>query len=182
MVPRGIKKIALVLALGFQVALSGCGFYNYKAVLPDNIRKIYIPVFVNHSPQYNIEGLLTDMVIREFASEGKLVEGGYLTVVPTKEQADAELDGEIVQYMLEPAVVDDRGSVQEYRMRILLNLNFKDVHENKSIWAEQNKESKEKIFWKAHPAQGLPQTEQEAQLLAFKSLAKDMVSRTIWGW
>ena len=181
---RWNQGIGGVLCLFFIASFClSCG-YSAKALLPDYIRKIYIPVFVNRTLQYNIEGQLTDAVIREFASEGKLLEGGYLSVVSSKDQADAELSGEIVKYLLEPTVIDAKGAVQEYRMRLLINIALKDLKKDgKSIWAENNKESKERIFWKVVPTStARAQTEQETQEQAFKTLASSIVKRTIWGW
>ncbi len=159
----------------------GCG-YSYKAVLPEHIKRIYIPIFKNDTLQYNIEGVLTDTIVKQFVSQAKLIEGGYLTVVQNKSEADAELDGEIVQYILEPVLVDQKGSVQEYKMRLLLNLNFLDLINNNSLWSEQNYECKTKIFWKVAPTIGVPQTEQEVQLQVYQELAQEIVNRTIFGW
>lgn len=173
--------ILVLLAFFAGVEFIGCA-YSYKAALPEYIHKIYIPVFSNRTTRFNIEGLLTDAVIQEFTSKGQLVEGGYIVCVNRREEADAVLEGEIVNYILENSVVDDKGVVQEYRVRILVNLTLTDLKQGKVLWSDKNRESKQRIFWKAAPAAGVPQTVEEAESNVFKALSNDIVNRTLWGW
>ncbi len=81
--PIGIAVLVILL-------LSGCGytFVNVKAQLPPDIRKVYIPSFINPTGEPSLGAIMTDALVRDFMRSGALV--------PTKkEDADAELIGTI---------------------------------------------------------------------------------------
>ena len=60
---------------------------------------------------------------------------GRLRVVPV-EQADSILEGEIVGYQIDGAGFDRNQNVQAYHLRVVLNVTFRDVRQNKMLWQE----------------------------------------------
>jgi len=65
---RNAKALALS---GILVLLAGCGYHttgSSATKLPSDVHTIAIPAFINKTPQYKVEQLLTQAVVREFVS------------------------------------------------------------------------------------------------------------------
>ena len=63
-----MKAAHVLVAL---LLLSGCGYHTTGSTatkLPSDIHTIAIPAFINKTPQYKVEQLLTQAVVREFVS------------------------------------------------------------------------------------------------------------------
>jgi len=89
-----------------------------------------VPVFKNQTEVAGLETTITSAVISAFSS------GGRLRVVPV-EQADSILEGEIVGYQIDGAGFDRNANVQAYHLRVVLNVAFRDVRQNKLLWQEK---------------------------------------------
>lgn len=119
-----------LLALAAAVALlAGCG-YSFRGNLPEHIKTVAVPIFRNKTQEPAVENAITSAVVNAFVNSGRL------TVVPV-DQADAILDGEIVGYAIEPLSFDRRLNAREYRLRVTLNLQFRDVRKNTMLWREE---------------------------------------------
>lgn len=91
-------KLHLAL-LALLVASSGCGYHiaGHSAQLPENVRTITIPAFVNDTTTYRIEQLLTASVVREFATRTH-----YHILNDPSETADATLRGVVLSASSSP--------------------------------------------------------------------------------
>ncbi|HLF48182.1 MAG TPA: LptE family protein [Methylomirabilota bacterium] len=118
-----------LLALAAAAALlGGCG-YGVRGNLPDHIKTVAVPMFKNKTLQPAVENSITGAVINAF------VNSGTLKVVPV-DQADAILEGEITDYSIDALSFDRRLNVREYRLRVTLNIQFRDVTKNVLLWKE----------------------------------------------
>ena len=59
-----------------------------------------------------------------------------MKVVPI-DQADAILQGEVVAYSLEGLAFDQHANVQAYRLRLVLNVEFRDVKRSAMLWRQE---------------------------------------------
>jgi len=75
------------------VALAGCG-YSLRGNLPGHIRSVAVPVFTNRTSEPAVENILTQAVVQAFSTNGRLR-------VVKPEQADAILEGEVVDYQIQ---------------------------------------------------------------------------------
>ena len=151
-----------------------------KINIPENIKKITIPIFNNKTKKPGFEVEFTDIVKREFLKDGRL------EVVNTEKEADAILDVIITNYLNEPLQYDANNVVIQYRLKISVNIRLIDSKD------------KNKIYWKHDNIGGLTggtstyfvsgdtglniETEFEARRKVFEKLARDIVNRTIYGW
>jgi len=62
--------------------------------------------------------------------------GGRVRVVPLAE-ADAILEGEVVGYSLEGLAFDQSAIVRAYRLRLTLNVEFRDVKRSEMLWRQE---------------------------------------------
>ena len=107
---------------------TGCG-YSFRGNLPGHIKTVAVPIFKNRTEAPGLENTITSAVISAFSN------GGRLRVVPV-EQADSILEGEIVGYQIDGAGFDRNQNVQAYHLRVVLNVTFRDVRQNKMLWQE----------------------------------------------
>lgn len=100
--------------------LSGCVGYQLGSMLPDDIRTVCIPTFVNETDEPNIEIETTQATIREFQQDGSLQ-------VVACEEADAILEVVLKEYELEPISYEKNRetTAEEYRIWIKASYVFR---------------------------------------------------------
>lgn len=129
------QKVKIVLCAA--LLLHGCGYSlaGRGDFLPDYIKIVGIPTFMNLTDHPEIEEVFTDKVVEEFASRGKYV------VVPEELGADAVLVGKVTTFQLVPAVLEGGGEItsdQAARYTILVQAEvvFNDAVQDEEIWAD----------------------------------------------
>jgi outer membrane lipopolysaccharide assembly protein LptE/RlpB len=82
-----------LLCLTWSVAGAGCGYHTagHAVQLPENVKTIAVPAFVNETNTYRIEQMLTSSVVREFTTRTH-----YHILNDSGEAADATLRGTVV--------------------------------------------------------------------------------------
>jgi lipopolysaccharide assembly LptE-like protein len=125
----GRRPIGVAALLLLATLLGGCG-YTIGGNLPPNIKSVAVPVFKNLTQQPSIENVITAAVVNAF------VVGGRLKVVPV-EQADSLLEGEVTSYNVESIAFDSGINAQVFRLRVALNVQFRDVRNNTMLWRQE---------------------------------------------
>jgi outer membrane lipopolysaccharide assembly protein LptE/RlpB len=84
--------LALTGLMGL-LASTGCGYHTagHAVQLPENVKTIAVPAFINDTTTYRIEQLLTSSVVREFTTRTR-----YHILNDAGEAADATLRGTVV--------------------------------------------------------------------------------------
>ena len=79
--------------LTWTVASTSCGYHTagHAVQLPENVKTIAVPAFVNETSTYRIEQLLTSSVVREFTTRTH-----YQILNSAGDAADATLRGTVV--------------------------------------------------------------------------------------
>jgi hypothetical protein len=114
---RGLGIAGLAMLVGGIIG--GCG-YTVRGRLPSHIQTIGVPIFLNRTVEPDVEGLLTRAIVEAFSVNGRLR-------VVHPDDADAVLDGEIINYHVDSIAFDPRANVRQYRLYITLNLRLRDV-------------------------------------------------------
>jgi len=120
------RGLGLLLA---AVLLAGCG-YSTRGSLPDHIKTVAVPIFKNRTLEPEVKSAITSGVVNAFSS------GGRVKVVPIDE-ADAVLQGEVVGYSLDGLSFDTNANVRAYRLRLVLNVEFRDVRRSAMLWRQE---------------------------------------------
>ena len=110
------------------VALAGCG-YSLRGNLPGHIRSVAVPVFTNRTSEPAVENILTQAVVQAFSTNGRLR-------VVKPDQADAILEGEVVDYQILALAFDPRANIQQYRLVVTMNLRMRDVRSNTLLFEQ----------------------------------------------
>lgn len=109
--------------------LAGCG-YGTRGNLPEHIKTVAVPIFKNRTLEPGVDTAITSGVVNAFSS------GGRVRVVPL-EEADAILEGEVVAYSLDGLAFDRSANVRAYRLRVVLNVEFRDVRRSALLWRQE---------------------------------------------
>ena len=109
--------------MGCGYALAGRGSF-----LPDSIRTIGIPMFLNRTTVFNLETLLTQKV------RGELIGRGKYQILPQDTGVDAVLVGDVATVLITPASFNTQQLASRYTITIVANIQLRDVRENKVLW------------------------------------------------
>src|SRR5262245_51780926 len=116
MSPASIPTRALlaVLVAGLAVILPGCGYHlaGHGNTLPPEVHSVGIPVFVNRTSRPELEQRVTEAVIDEFSTRGRL------KILPGEEGAGTALRGTLYTYTTTPVVLNEQGRARRYEILI----------------------------------------------------------------
>ena len=81
------------------IAATGCGYHTagHATQLPENVKTIAVPAFVNTTSTYRIEQMLTAAVVREFTTRTH-----YHILNNSSDAADATLTGTVISTSASP--------------------------------------------------------------------------------
>jgi outer membrane lipopolysaccharide assembly protein LptE/RlpB len=87
------------------LATAACGYHTagHAVLIPDNVRSIAIPTFVNDTQTYKIEQMLTASVIREMTTRTH-----YRVVTTSSSDVDATLRGVVLATSSSPLTYDSQ--------------------------------------------------------------------------
>jgi hypothetical protein len=109
--------------MGCGYALAGRGSF-----LPDSIRTIGIPMFLNRTTVFNLETLLTEKVRAEFIGRGR-----YQTL-PESTGVDALLTGEVTSVQIVPSSFNTQQLATRYSIIMTARIELRDMKANKVLW------------------------------------------------
>jgi len=173
----------LVFAL-FLATLAGCG-YSTGSLLPSHLKTIYVDNFKNkidigkevtESTRYmlyrpGLENDVTDAVADRFVFDGNLK-------IAAEEDADLMLRGDLVNYRQEALRYDSNDNIEEYRIKITVDMELTDVASDKPMWREVGFTGESTYMTTGQFAT----SEDIAREEAIKDLARRIVERTVEGW
>ncbi len=116
-----LRMTAVVFLLCAPIVLPGCGYHTAGKgnILPDHVKTIAIPAFVNETQTYKLEQTLTGAVVREFTTRAN-----YRIVPNAEEDTDAILRGTVLSATTAPSTYDaNTGRVAS----VLVTVNMKVV-------------------------------------------------------
>jgi outer membrane lipopolysaccharide assembly protein LptE/RlpB len=94
-----MSRIAVTVLVTLLLALGGCGYHTagHAAQLPENVKTIAVPAFINETTTYRVEQMLTASVVREFTTRTH-----YHILNDPNEAADATLRGNVLSTSASP--------------------------------------------------------------------------------
>ena len=94
-----MKSIAFVVLGSFLLAVTSCGYHTagHAVQLPESVKTIAVPAFVNQTTTYRVEQMLTASVVREFTTRTH-----YRILNDPSEAADATLLGTVLSTSASP--------------------------------------------------------------------------------
>ena len=117
----GTLRSCLLLFLCFSL---GCGYHTAGKVttIPENVRTIAVPAFVNQTHTFKIEQMLTAAVVREMVTRTH-----YHIVNQADADADATLKGTVLSTYTTPMTYDSKtGHAASVLVVISMSVSLKD--------------------------------------------------------
>ena len=160
MSPRWALLALPLVALFILIASVGCGYHTvgHAVTLPQNVKTLAIPGFVNQSQTYKIEQTLTAAVVREFTTRTH-----YQILHEASETADATLRGTVLTTTASPLTYDSKtGRAESILVVVSMKVSLVDrdgkiLFQNPSyVFREQYQVSQElsSFFEEDSPAMG----------------------------
>jgi outer membrane lipopolysaccharide assembly protein LptE/RlpB len=116
--------LAAAVTLLFLAAFSGCGYHTagHSNRLPENIRVLAVPMFVNQTLSYGVEQLLTRDVVREFIDRSH-----YRVLNSRGDSADATLKGTVTSAQTAPLTYDPQtGRISSSLVTVTMKVTLVD--------------------------------------------------------
>ena len=129
MTRRVLAAVLVALSLG------GCG-YTLRTSLPPGIKSIHVPVLVNRTQEPGIEDFITQALTQA------VVQASRVRIAANAREADASLEGSIVEYRLTALSFDRNTNVTSYRLILGLSLTFRDLRQNRVMWQQDRIEER----------------------------------------
>jgi outer membrane lipopolysaccharide assembly protein LptE/RlpB len=165
------RVLALTAALVMAaMAFGGCGGYQVGALLPEHIKTIAVPVFVNETSEPYLEVQATNAVSNQLATDGTL------SIVPEAE-ADVVLHVRLINYQRKPIRYAEATRPTEYRITITVLATLHDTREGKDLWTNDRLSGNTEFVVVA----SLPDSERRALPAALEDLAHDIVEHIVEG-
>ncbi len=135
-----LQKISVnILRLLFSTLLlapASCGYHfsDTGAIVPEGVKTILVPVFFNSTNEPYVDVEVTQAVVEEFMTDGRLKVVGL-------EEAELALHGTILKYEAKPLSFNPQSYVQQYRVSIVVAAFLEDLRSKKILWREQGIQS-----------------------------------------
>jgi len=164
-----MKRMFSSLVLLF--ALSGCAYYSFSGSLPGHIKMAAVPLFQNETTEIGLVEELTNRVEKAVLDNGAMKITGEF-------QADAVINGTVVNVIDEADEFSRDEQAKQFRLRIIADVAFFDRIKNRIIIEEKGIEG-----WARYDASGGGGiSREEAKLQALDMLAKEIIDKTVTGW
>ena len=164
--------------------IAGCG-YTTRSLLPSNLKTIYVENVVNKinvtAEQSNLrmyrgyrpgmEITLTKTIIDRYLFDGNL------RTAP-EGQADLILKTELIDYRREPLRYDANDNIEEYRIKLIVNLQLVDAKAGTVMWTEKGFAGETTY----NTVGSLAESDSTAVGVAMEDLARRIVERTVEAW
>lgn len=125
---RSFLSAVPVVAAGVGAASCGYALAGRGSFLPEYIKTLGIPMFTNTTPYQVVEQVFTQKVRLEFQSSRRY------TVLPTDENVDGIVRGEVTGISLQPVGLNDQQLASRVRVSVAVKVSFEDVKAQKTLW------------------------------------------------
>jgi len=125
-------RAAALSALALAFACAGCGYRlaGQGSVLPEHVRAFLIVPFENRTQRPEIEQRVTEAVALELTRRGRY------SVVSKRADADAILEGAILEYRRAPVQFTDELLANRIEAIVRLEATVRDLATDEILWSQ----------------------------------------------
>jgi len=133
-----LSALALAAAVLLQ---TGCGYSlaGRGSFLPEYIKRIGVPQFVNNTPVFELDRQITDKVRSEFIGRGKW------SITTDATGVDGLVTGVITSVTLSPVAFNTAQQATRYALTLSAQVDFKDMRTNKILWSNPSMQYREEF-------------------------------------
>ncbi len=170
--PRQLQRPAClpVAFLSSLALLQACGYHlaGRSSTLPVGIRSIGIPTFSNRTNRPELEQRVTEHVIDEFTTRGRV------RILPGEEGAQALLRGSILSYTVTPVVISELGRATRYEILITAHVTLSEVVTDRVLWEDDHF-----LFKRQYDVAASPQSFVDQEIVAIDDVATDFARSVV---
>jgi len=163
------KQYGFFVWAALFLTLSSCGYHltPVGGVVPEGAKTIAIPVFINGTYEPYVDIDATQAVMEAFLTDGRLR-------IVSPETADLVLRGKVTAVQLTPLSYTAESYVQQYTVRIGVDVSVEDTRSGKVLWQEKGLSS---VFVSSYPVTvGDITATKVAKETAVKNAVRDIAS------
>ncbi len=165
---RAAIRIAVLLLAMAATPACGYGLSGRTSTLPSKVKTIGIPIFVNQTSRPELEQRITEHVIDEFVTRGRM------RIVPGEEGAQAVLTGTIFSYTSVPIVINEQGRATRYEILITARVVLKEVGSDRTLWSDDRF-----LFKEQYEVAKIATTFIDREIVAIDEVAGDFARRIV---
>jgi outer membrane lipopolysaccharide assembly protein LptE/RlpB len=151
---------------------TGCGYHvaGKGDRLPPDVKTIAVPIFVNQSPRFRIEQMVSEAVTREF------IERTSYRITPNPQEADAVLRGTVKDVRAGVVTFDPTtGRASTMQIQVTADVKLVDSRTHKILYSNSNYIFREQ--YQISPSEsGLFEEDQPALRRLSQDLARTLVT------
>lgn len=169
---------ARLLLAAAALLLSSCGYgVTAKAdLLPKTVKTIAIPAWTNHTERYKVADRLAAALTREFISRTRY------NVVADPDQAEAVLNGSVMQVLPQPTVTDPvTGRAAGVQVLVILQMRLTERSTGKVLYDRPQFEARQRYEISIDAAAYFEESSTALDRLA-RDVARDAVSAILEGF
>jgi len=123
--------VAVVASLAAVLGSMSCGYslVGRGSFLPEHIRTIGVPLFLNQTAIFEVEQRLTERIRSELIGRGRY------RIIPETATADAALLGTITSIAIAPASFTQDRQATRYQFTVTVSVEFRDLVSDTLIWS-----------------------------------------------
>jgi hypothetical protein len=167
---RAPAAVRLATLLLLAAGALGCGYSltGRSSTLPANVQTIGIPMFVNQTNRPEIEQRITESVVDEFITRGRV------RIVAGEEGAQAVLTGTIFSYTTVPVVINDQGRATRYEIMITARVVLREIGTDRTLWSDDRF-----LFKQQYELAALAETFIDREIIAIDEVSVDFARRVV---
>ena len=165
---RNARVIVLLLV---PALLAACGYYSTSGRTAGDIKKIAVPYLENETAEPEIEIEITQQIIDGLVKDNTLK-------VTSEEDADAVLEGSIVEYSNVPFTFSNELQADQYRLLIGLRVSLLDKKENTYIWQDKSIKKHANYYLETTTEQ----TYEKALEDIYRDIVEEILGSTVQEW
>jgi outer membrane lipopolysaccharide assembly protein LptE/RlpB len=127
-----MKKMILLFLACFLIFHCGYHLRGTGSSLPSHIKVLSVPMFANRTTRFELDLKLTQEVIDEMISRGKV------EITDDVDSADAVLIGEILRFQANPIGFGEDATADRYNISIVAKVILRDVVQKKVIFSNSS--------------------------------------------
>ena len=157
--------------------MPGCGYHTggHSNRLPENVKVLAVPMFVNQTQTYHIEQTLTRDVVREF------IDRTHYKIVQNAADADATLKGTVLSAQTAPLTYDPQtGRISSSLVTVTLKVSLVE-RDGRVLFENQNYTFREQYQVSANAASFFSEETPALQRMS-RDFARTLVSDILEGF
>jgi hypothetical protein len=165
-------RVRRAVLLACPLFIAACGYHvgGHADLLPQSIKTIAVTPFGNVTTRYKLADRLTQAVVMEFIQRTRY------KIVSDPNQADALLNGAVVNYMAYPTVFDPAtGRATGVQTIVILQVTLTDRASGKVLFTRPGMEMRERYEISVDPREYFDESGMAMQRLS-RDVARSVVS------